>query len=214
MSIALRNRRQLGIAASLALPLLAAQNRPLPPLSPLATPSPPDIRGIVPAQPYNIPSLGVLWLAAGGTILLVAAGWLVWRHFRRSRPRKSAPILTPRDIAARRLQELAQRADSLAPRVFGVEICDILRAYIGAQFGLHPERQTSPEFLASIVDASVFSAAEKALLAEFLEQCDLLKFAQQDATGDVRGSLLAQAKEFVQPAPAPPVHATLGGVSS
>ena len=200
MSIVLRHRQQLGDAGILALPISAAGNIPL---APLATPSPPDIRGIVPAQPYSIAYLNMLWLAAGATVLLALAAWLVWRYWWRSRRGPAAPISSPREIADRRLRELEQRADSLEPRVFGVELCEILRGYIGAQFGLHPERQTSPEFLSSIVHASVFSTAEKALLNDFLEQCDLLKFAQQDATGDVRGNLLAQAKEFVQPAPVP-----------
>ena len=56
-----------------------------------------------------------------------------------------------------------------------------------------------PEFLDSIVHASVFSAQEKALLAEFLEQADLLKFARQDATAAARRGLLAQAGEFCSP---------------
>jgi hypothetical protein len=176
------------------------------PISPVATPSPPDIRGIVPAQPYDLPSWNVLWIALGLAGLLLAA-WALWHFFARSRVRpRPPPLLTPREIAGRRLRELAQQADTLDPRIFGVEVSNVLRTYIGAQFGLHPERQTSPEFLTSIMRASAFSDAEKALLAEFLEQSDLLKFARQDATADARRSLLAQASEFVQPTMALPAR--------
>jgi hypothetical protein len=190
-------RPTAGTAALLGPSLLAAQNVPL---SLPATSPPPDIRGIVPAQPYFLPG-NYLWLIVA-VVILVLAAWGLWRYLRRARTRPRAPLLTPREIAARRLRELERRADSLDPRIFGVEVSDVLRAYIGAQFGLHPERQTSPEFLNFIVGASVFSAAEKQLLGEFLEQADLLKFARQEAPLEARRGLLVQANDFVQPAPA------------
>ena len=178
--------------------IVAAQ---LIPLAPPAAPSP-DIRGIVPAQPYDIASVNLLWLAIGLAVVLLAA-LSYWYFFRRPRPQRRVPGLSPREVATRRLLELERQADALEPRLFGVEVCDILRAYIGAQYGLHPERQTSPEFLSSIVHASVFSGAEKSWLSEFLEQCDLLKFARHDAPDEARKKLLAQAREFLQPTPAP-----------
>jgi hypothetical protein len=156
------------------------------------TPSPPDIREIIPAQPYFIPGVNLFWGAVAVAGLLALAGVLCY---------------CPRAAASRRLLELEQTGDALEPRLFGVEASDILRTYIGAQFGLHPERQTSPEFLGVIVGARVFTEAEKALLADFLAQCDLLKFAREDAGGEARRALLAQAREFLQPALPPPFPA-------
>jgi hypothetical protein len=167
------------------------------PVSP--TPSPPDIREIIPAQPYFIPGSNLLWaaLALAG---LLALAWVLWYWWRRAPAGTAVARLSPREAASRRLLELERTGETLEPRLFGVEASDILRAYIGAQFGLHPERQTSPEFLGDIVRARAFSEAEKALLGDFLAQCDLLKFAREDAGGEARRDLLAQARDFLQPA--------------
>jgi hypothetical protein len=200
MTRALRSSSHaLGIAARPGLFLA------VPPVfvSPLSTPSPPDIRGIVPAQAYSIPGFNLLWPAAG-LLALLLAGWALWHFLLRPRAGASAPGPSPRDIAAQRLRELEQRVDSLDPRLFGVEVSDVLRAYIGAQFGLQAQRQTSPEFLSTIVHASAFSAVEKAFLSGFLELSDLLKFAGEDASADARRTLLTQAREFVQPTSSPP----------
>ena len=101
-------------------------------------------------------------------------------------------------MAARRLQELEAQIDTLDARAFGGAVADVLRVYIGAQYRLHPERQTSEEFLSSITGSRIFSVVEHALLREFLEGCDLLKFARADATRDGKRRLLAQAMDFLE----------------
>ncbi len=191
-------KRSPGLHAMMFFAPLAAVNVPLAP--PAAGPTP-DIRAIIPAQPYYV-SIGFPARAAAVVLLLLAA-WALWYYILRPRLLRPPVRLSPREIAARRLRDLEQQADALEPRVFGAEVCDVLRAYIGAQFGLHPERQTSPEFLTSIATASVFSTEHRSLLAEFLEQCDLLKFARQDATRDAKRRLLTQANDFLQTTSAP-----------
>ncbi len=86
----------------------------------------------------------------------------------------------------------------MSARDFGNEVCDILRVYIGAQYGLQPERQTSPEFLEAVGRSHAFSRHEHALLQDFLDQCDLLKFARQDATRDAKERLVQEATEFLE----------------
>ncbi len=87
---------------------------------------------------------------------------------------------------------------------FGAAVADVLRVYIGAQYGLHPERQTSEEFLSSITGSREFSVVEHALLREFLEGCDLLKFARADATLGNKRRLLRQAGDFLEDSAQPP----------
>ena len=86
----------------------------------------------------------------------------------------------------------------MAPYEFSVRVSDVLRSYIGAQYGLRVTRQTSPEFLASIAEASQFSDDDRTLLAQFLERSDLIKFAKIDATEDDSSDLLSKAIAFVQ----------------
>ena len=181
-------------------PLLAAV------LGPAPTPAggAPDIRTIVPPQPYYIQSVS-LWLVAA-VVFLLLAGAVLWFLLRR--PRQTISFaLTPRQLAAQRLAELEAQMESLDARTFGGAVADVLRVYIGAQYGLHPERQTSDEFLASITGSRAFSTVEHALLTEFLESCDLLKFARAGATREGKRRLLGQARNFlddsVEPTPVP-----------
>ena len=189
-----------------SLPLLAASLAPA--AAPTPVPGAPDIRSIVPPQPYY---LGVGWwwlLAVIGC--LVAAALVVWL-VRRESKKPAAHALTPRELAARQLRELEARMDDLDAREFGGAVADVLRVYVGAQHHMHPERQTSEEFLAAIKGSRAFSTVEHALLTEFLDGCDLLKFARADATRDGKHRLLQQATDFIEDSaepedvhPAPP----------
>ncbi len=188
---------------ALAIPFLAVVAVPGPAAPGAGTPAPPDIRGIVPPQPYFI-NASPLWLVlAAGCLLL--AGFVAWYFLLRRTTPKSGPQESPREMAERRLRELAARAGSLDARAFGNEVADVLRLYIGGQFGLHPERQTSQEFLGSVAGARAFTKTEHVLLADFLAGCDLLKFARADATLDRKEHLLAQAADFVGSSAPPPL---------
>ena len=177
-------------------------------LAAFAPPAPPDIRGIVPPQPFYV-SGSFWWLAVAGVCLLLAA-LILWQILRPKR-RPPAPPPSPREVAERRLRELEARMEHLDARTFGGAVCDVLRGYIGGEFGLATERQTSPEFLASINGSRVFSVREHHVLAEFLEACDLLKFARADATLDGKRHLLMQATEFLEHSGRPPQTPPLPG---
>ena len=159
------------------------------------TPAAPDIKAIVPPQPFYV-SGSFWWLAVAGVCLLLAA-LILWQILRPKR-QPPAPPPNPREVAARRLRELEARMENMDARTFGGAVCDVLRVYIGGEFGLAAERQTSPEFLASINGSQAFSVREHHVLAEFLDACDLLKFARADATLDGKRHLLMQATEFLE----------------
>ena len=167
----------------------------------VATPAP-DIHGIVPPQPFYI-SGSFWWLLIAGACLLLA-GLILWQILRPKR-QPPVPLPSPREVAARRLRELETQMERMDARTFGGAVCDVLRAYIGGEFKLAAERQTSPEFLASITGNRAFSVREHHVLAEFLEACDLLKFARADATLDRKRHLLTQAAEFLENSSRPPL---------
>lgn len=167
---------------------------------------PPDIRDIVAPQPFHIS--GNYWLllvAAGCSLAAALVGWLLWRRLRRP---KVVVLPTPHEIAYERLSNLRARADALDPRAFGEEAADTLRAFIGAQYRLQAQRQTSPEFLESMRGSTLFSTTQHTVLADFLTRCDLLKFARQNATRDGKLKLLDQATLFLDTDPKlPPLPA-------
>lgn len=180
---------------------------PFLPLAAVAAPTPPpDIRSIVPPQPFHLAAGGV-WLALAGVCLALAGG-VLWLLLRRPKQAAAGPVPTPRQVAARQLQELEAQLHDLDARSFGGAVADVLRVFIGAEYGLKPERQTSEEFLGSITGSRAFSTGEHALLRDFLGGCDLLKFARADATLDGKRRLLVQALEFLEgSAQAPPLAA-------
>ena len=59
-------------------------------------------------------------------------------------------------------------------------------------------RQTSVEFLNALAFSSPFSVDEKELLGDFLNRCDLIKFARYEATIDDSRLLLEEATRFVK----------------
>ena len=75
---------------------------------------------------------------------------------------------------------------------------DILRRYVTEQYQLPVTRQTSVEFLNALAAASPFSSDEQSLLSDFLNRCDLIKFARYDATREDSRLLLDEADKFVK----------------
>jgi hypothetical protein len=162
---------------------------------PAATPEPELIKDIVPPVPVPLPPWAIA-TAVVLALLVIVAGALLIRHWMRNRPAPPAP--TPRATALRELERLRGQLASLDPYAFSVAVSDVLRTYIGAQFGLHAPQQTSPEFLAAIAESPRFSDSDRKLLADFLERCDLIKFARIATDSRESGRLLQSAMDFVK----------------
>lgn len=169
-------------------------------LTPAATPAPPapiEIRDIAPPLdvfPYP------LWMVivAGVAVALILA-LLIWLLARWLKSRPGPPPLSAETVAMRELESLRTRINELPPYEFSIAVSDVLRTYIGdAKFQLPATRQTSPEFLLAISKSDKFSDADRALLAEFLERSDLIKFARIDATAEDSARLLESAGAFVR----------------
>ncbi len=58
--------------------------------------------------------------------------------------------------------------------------------------------QTTPEFLHDIRDATLLPSSHRELLQDFLERCDLGKFAQVQFTKEECQSLAQAARTFVE----------------
>jgi uncharacterized protein DUF4381 len=149
-----------------------------------------DIRGpkgMLP--PWLIPAL-----LAGGA-LLAMAGYAAWRWKRRQRiPR----ALLPFEIALQRLEDIRSLMDPSSVREFSIAISDIVRAYIEASFEVTATHLTTEEFLRDLLESSNTSlAAHRNLLAEFLRQCDVAKFAGVSLSRRIMESLHQSARSFV-----------------
>lgn len=137
------------------------------------------------------------WMVfCGVATLLLLIGLTIWllKWYRR----RPAKILTPRERAIEQLARIENQIETLPPYQFSIRVSDILRRYVTEQYQLPVTRQTSVEFLNALAATSPFSADEQTLLGDFLNRCDLIKFARYDATTTDSRLLLEEASRFVK----------------
>ena len=139
----------------------------------------------------------VWWTIIGGSIVLLAllAWFVVWyvkKPERKSRHRHPGRLPGARSTRFTPRRTVRNRTSSASP-------CPTCCGHTSAvNSALHATQQTSPEFLASIAGSPQFTGEDRALLAAFLERCDLLKFARVEARSAENYELLRAAAAFVE----------------
>jgi hypothetical protein len=129
-------------------------------------------------------------------VVLSLLGFAVWWFVRRRKP--PVPPKMPREIALEELEQIRSEIRKMSPYQFSIRVSDILRRYVTQQYGLPATRQTSIEFLTAAAKAPSFSADDKSLLEDFLNRCDLIKFAKYEATTSDSELLMDEAIRFVK----------------
>ena len=148
-----------------------------------------DIRGPkILLPPWLVPA------AIAGAVLLVSSAWWLWRRLRRRRPR----ALLPFEIALQRLEEMRALMRPADAREFSIAVSDVVRRYIEERFGVTATHRTTEEFLHDLLESSHAPLARhRALLSQFLQACDLVKFAGMSLTLKDMESLHHSARAFV-----------------
>ena len=153
-----------------------------------------EFHDIAPPVDY---SLVPTWLVFVATFLaLVVIGLVIWLIMR-SRKRL-LPVKSPRERALEELERMQRDVERVQPYRFSIRVSDVLRRYVTEEFSLPVTRQTSVEFLTALAQSSPFSKDEKILLEDFLNRCDLIKFARYEATASDSRRLLEEATHFVK----------------
>jgi len=153
-----------------------------------------EFHDIAPPVDYSLIPPWMIFLGAFvGLSLIGLLGW--WIAHKRRRPQ---PPQLPRQRALESLERIAGEIERLDPYQFSIRVSDILRRYVTEQYAIPLTRQTSIEFLSALRNAASFSEDEKSLLADFLNRCDLIKFARYDATTADSQLLLEEATRFVK----------------
>jgi hypothetical protein len=148
---------------------------------------------IAPPVDYSFVPTWAIFLASFVGISLI--GLIVWLIKRKGKP--AAPPKLPREIALEELDRISCEIETMNPYLFSIRVSDILRRYVTNQYALPVTRQTSVEFLTALAKSS-FSTNEKSLLEDFLNRCDLIKFARYEATSVDSRLLLEEATRFVK----------------
>jgi len=154
-----------------------------------------EFHDIAPPVDYSLVPAWVIFCAAFLSLALIAAAvwWVV-----RWRKRAPRPVQSPRDRALERLERVRPEINRINPYQFSIRVSDILRCYVTEQYHLPLTRQTSVEFLTDLARRSEFSEDDKSLLTDFLNRCDLIKFARYEASAADSELLLEEAFRFVR----------------
>jgi hypothetical protein len=83
------------------------------------------------------------------------------------------------------------------PRQFCSLVSDTLRVYLEERFTVHAPERTTEEFLVELGEMPILNADQKQRLAEFLERCDLVKFARFEPTESELRALLEAALRLI-----------------
>jgi hypothetical protein len=153
-----------------------------------------DFHDIAPPVDYSLIPPWVIFL--GTFVALMVAALIVW-FIIRSRQR-AVPMKSARERVLELLERMQSDVEKMQPYRFSIRVSDILRRYVTEQFDLPVTRQTSVEFLSGLTKESPFSEEEKSLLEDFLNRCDLIKFARYEATMVDSRLLLEEATRFVK----------------
>lgn len=149
-----------------------------------------DIRG-----PKTVPGSWILSAALAGVLVAALCAYAIWRRrHRRASPR----ALTLSEATLERLESARSLMRPATAREFGIAASEAIRDYIEKRFDVVATQRTTEEFLQTLLQSSNQALARhRSLLAEFLQQCDFVKFAGASLAVADMESVFRSARGFV-----------------
>jgi Domain of unknown function (DUF4381) len=149
-----------------------------------------DIRG-----PKSMSASWVLPAILVAALILALCAYLFWRRRHRGPARR---ILTLSERTLERLDGTRALMQPDSARAFGIAASEVIRDYIQKRFDVVATQRTTEEFLQAVLQGSNAALARhRSLLAEFLHQCDMVKFAGDSLAVADMESLFQSARRFV-----------------
>jgi hypothetical protein len=113
---------------------------------------------------------------------------------------KQPPPPPPHVTALNALRLLLERRliEDKKVELFFVELSQIVRTYIEQRFGLRAPERTTEEFIREATQSRLLTSVHQELVSHFLEQCDLVKFAQYRPDEDSMRSAYDAAVRLVE----------------
>jgi hypothetical protein len=139
-----------------------------------------------------------LWVLLG--LLLVAAGFGVWKLVTRVRESVQLARMSPRERALKELAKLLSKDLVRKNKVkeFYLELTMIVRRYIERSHGIRAPEQTTEEFLAAVSKDQRFLPEVVSKLRAFLQAADLVKFAAFRPDEMSIGQATGTAKDYIE----------------
>lgn len=136
-------------------------------------------------------------LGAVALILLAVVIYYAWRAWKQARAYAGMPPIIPAHVRAKQKLEEALRIIA-RPQPFCVQVSNTIRFYLEERFNFHAPERTTEEFLRELQETNLLLPDQKTSLGEFLQSCDLVKFARYEpAEPELRG-LHASALRLVE----------------
>jgi hypothetical protein len=170
-----------------------------------------DIREIKAPVPVSSGWTWVAWVL--GAAAVVAVMWWLWKRWRTKKSEPVPEMVVPAHERARKKLELALRLID-EPKPFCTAVSDALRVYLEERFGLHAPDRTTEEFLFELQSTALLTFSQKQSLADFLERCDLVKFAKFEPPQTALRDLYKAALKLVSETEPPPIPKALEAQSA
>lgn len=141
------------------------------------------------------------WFVAGGVLLgILTAVTIMLLCKKKTQVQTRRIYKSAHAIALEMLKAIADEkmVEQGQIKRFYEKLSSCLRQYIENRFDLRAPEQTTEEFLENLKTSSVLKLEYKQQLQEFLEHCDLVKFARYQPTNDQINESLTMAEQFVE----------------
>ena len=154
-----------------------------------------DIRDIRP--PIEITS-GYAWVWPLLILLALAfAAFLMWRWLKHRKTNIVLPPPVPAHIRAK--QKLTDALTLIAqPKPFVIAVSDTARIYLEERFDFRAPERTTKEFLHELQGTDLLLSDQKESVGNFLESCDLVKFAKYEPGENELRELHSSALRLVE----------------
>jgi hypothetical protein len=125
------------------------------------------------------------WVLAAMAIVVIAA--VIWRWWQKRRSQVAFVPPVPAHVRAK--QKLDEALALIAePKPFVIAVSDTARAYLEERFNFRAPERTTEEFLRELTVTDLLATEQKESLGNFLESCDLVKFAKYEpGENELRG---------------------------
>ncbi|MCK5655664.1 MAG: hypothetical protein KAI03_05190 [Candidatus Aureabacteria bacterium] len=143
----------------------------------------------------------VIFAAVVVFIILAAAGIILWKlYVKKFSAGKIEPAFTPREIASRELGRIDGLGliDKGKMKEYYYLVSLALRTYLENRFSLKAPEQTTEEFLESVVYSGKLKVGHINILKEYLNHCDLVKYAEFNPGKPQAELLLETTRHFIE----------------
>jgi hypothetical protein len=157
-----------------------------------------DIKDIKPPIALSyFPGRLLLWFVLGCAAVAAIMMWAMRRKTKKVEI--EAPPSPPHVIAYEELRRILAMNLVEKGRIkeYYVRISDVVRRYIEDRFHLMAPERTTEEFLIEAKASGLLDARARTLVGDFLEQCDMVKFAKYGPTNEECEAAYRAARRFV-----------------